>query len=124
MSINPFTSGRFVDFGILKSDSTTTGVRLTANMDDPDAAILVQAVSFQAISSGTGVVYICNTPTPTLGDGVQAGVLWEVPPPSATPVTRPLLAIGNPTGPQPINAGELYVVPTVSGEGVRGTGMQ
>lgn len=118
------TDARFQSFGLVGATSTTVGTRMTANLTDPAAVILCQAFSFQATSAGTGVIYICNTATPDLTDGVQGGVLWEVPPPSASPVTRPLFAIGNPTGPDPLNASELFILPSVSGEKLRCVGMR
>ncbi len=123
MSIT-ITDNRWQSFGIVSTTSTTTGVKITINLTDPDAVILCQAFSFQAVSSGTGVIYICNSATPNLTDGIQCGILWEVPPPGSSPVTRPMMSIGNPTGPSPLNAAELYVLPTVSGEGLRCVGMR
>ena len=115
--------GDFVSLGIVTTASTSVGVRVTTNLADPVAALPCQAISFQALSTGTGVVYICNTANPVLTDGLQKGIIWEIPPPSAAPVTRPLLAIGNPTGTAPLNVAELFVLPVVGGEGVRITVM-
>lgn len=120
-------AGRSQSLGILKTASIVTGVSATANLLDPTSStlplhILYQTIVFQALSGNTGVVYICNTATPTLTDGVQAGVLYEVPPPYATTVSRPLLSIGNPTGPSAEDIGEYYILPSVTNEGVRGVG--
>lgn len=126
MSIAIIAGGRSQSLGIVKTSSTTTAVNITTNLANPTGGsealhISCQAISFQALSNGTGVVYICNTASPSLTDGVQGGVLWELPPPSSSPVTRPAWVLGNPTGPDPLDVAEYYILPTVSGEGVRVT---
>ena len=109
----------FISIGIVTVSSTTTGARATSNLDAPNDAFICQAISFQALSTGTGSVYICNRATPTLTDGRQMGILWEIPPPSSSPVSRPVFVIGNPSSPSAIDLSQLYVLPTVSGEGAR-----
>lgn len=128
MGIAIKAAGRTQDLGIVKTTSTSVAVSITTNLTNPTNGtealhILCQAISFVALSSNTGVVYICDTASPTLGDGVEAGVLWEVPPPNTSPppITRPSWSVGDPAGPSPVDTGEYYVLPTVSGEGLRVT---
>lgn len=111
--------GRFQSLGVVSSGSITSGTLITFNLEDPEAILIVQAITFQQVVDNTGSVYICNTATPDIGDGVEDGILWEVPPPDTSPVTRPTMTVGNPTGPDPINTGEFYIVPTVATEGLR-----
>lgn len=105
--------------------STTVGVVATINntaANPPGKApssMWVQAISFQAIGTNTSTVFICDTPTPNFTTGI--GVLWEVPAPDgATNKSRPAWVVGDPSrSNNPVNIAQFYIVPSVSGEGVR-----
>lgn len=108
--------------GNVQPASTTTALRATNNA----VALLsqgiaqnyaVQALQFQALSNNTGSVYIVDRETPNL----TLHVLAEIPAPSTTPSTRPAWTIGDPTKPAAYNAATFWILPSVSGEGVRVT---
>jgi hypothetical protein len=104
--------------GEVKPASTTTALRATNNQTSPPAYYPVQAIQFQALSTNTGSVYIVDRETPSL----TANVHHEIPAPSAgPPPTRPTWSVGNPAGTNPINANDYWILPAVSGEGVRVT---
>lgn len=97
--------------------STTTAQRATANEADPTKVYHCQAIQFQALSTNTGSVYICDRETPTLTEHVHHEILA----PNASPATRPTWSVGNPAGSNPLNAETYWILPAVSGEGVRVT---
>ena len=103
--------------GEIKPASTTTAVRATNNLSGSQVTYYpVQAIQFQALSANTGSVYICDRQTPT----ITAHVFVEIPAPAAgPPPSRPAWSVGNPAGYNPLDAAEYWVLPTVSGEGVR-----
>ena len=104
--------------GNITSASIVNGTRATNNETTPAARYACQALQFQALSTNTGSVYICDRQTPTL----TLHVLAEIPAPSAgPPATRPAWTIGNPTAPNPFNAADFWVLPEVADEGVRVT---
>jgi len=117
-------------FGNVAPSSTTVALVATANitsLNPPGKAPVsywVQAVSFQAIAANTSTVYICDTPNPNLTTGI--GVCWEVPAPDgATGKSRPAWVIGDPSrSNNPVNVAQFYVLPAVSGEGLRVTGIK
>lgn len=102
--------------GVVAPASTTTGLPATQNRPDPSKHYPCQAISFQALRTNTAVVLICDTPTPDLVTG--AGILVELPIPSSSSVI-PLFSVGNPSAPAPLQANQVYILPTVSGEGAR-----
>jgi hypothetical protein len=109
--------------GYIKPVSTTNGTVATANLpslNPPGLAptsLWVQAVSFQAIESNLGIVYICDTPNPNFTTGI--GILWKVPVPDPSKKQIPAWVIGDPSRPNnPVNVAQYYIVPANSGEGV------
>ena len=104
--------------GQINPASTTTALRATNNQTTASQNYACQAIQFQALSTNTGSVYICDRETPSL----TANVFHEIPPPSAgPPETKPTWSVGNPSGPNPITANDYWILPEVSGEGVRVT---
>lgn len=108
--------------GNITVNSTTVPTRATANQTVPTRPYLCQALQFQALAGNTGSVYICDSPTPSL----SLNVLAEIPPPSTTApiITRPAWTIGNPAGANPFDATTFWILPAVSGEGVRVTAVR
>lgn len=111
-------------FGNVKPTSTTIGTIATINAPtvlnnqalDPTASYYCQAISFQVLGTNGGSVYICDTANPDMTTGI--GVLWEIPAP-ANANSRPAWIVGDPSANNPINASQFYILPAVSGEGVR-----
>jgi hypothetical protein len=111
--------------GNVSPASITVALRATNNAvtllgQAIDANYAVQALQFQALGANTGSVYIVDRETPDL----TKHVLAEIPAPSTSPVTRPAWTIGNLTAPSPFNAATFWVLPAVSGEGVRVTAVR
>lgn len=78
----------------------------------------IQAIQFQALSTNTASIYIVDRETPDL----SLHVLAEIPAPSASaPATRPAWTVGDPTKPLAFDASTFWILPAVSGEGVRVT---
>lgn len=105
--------------GIVKSASTSTPVRATANLAVPEAALTCQAIMFQALSANTAVVYICDRSNVILTDGVQLGLGPALGAPASQTVTPPSVSFGNPSAPQPLNAADFFILPAVANEGAR-----
>src|SRR5262245_61927099 len=103
--------------GEIKPASVTTALRATNNQSSPTRHYSCQALKFQALAANTGSVFIVDRETPSLTQNVLA----EIPAPSTTPVTRPAWTIGNPAGVNPLDASTFWILPAVSGEGVRVT---
>ena len=103
--------------GNVKPNSTTTALRATNNLGDPTRNYGVQALQFQALGTNTNSIYIVDRETPDL----TKNVLAEIPAPSDSPVTRPGWTIGDPTKPAAFDAATFWILPAVSGEGVRVT---
>lgn len=102
--------------GSVTPNSTTTALRATNNEAVPSRQYPSQAIQFQALGGNTGSVYIVDRETPSL----TANVHVEIPPPATgPPVTRPAWSVGNPAGANPLNAADYWILPAVSGEGVR-----
>lgn len=97
--------------------STTTALRATNNETLPANNYPAQALQFQALSTNTSSVYVVDRETPNLA----LHVLAEIPAPSSSPATRPAWTIGDPTKPAAFNAATFWILPAVSGEGVRVT---
>src|SRR5262245_55402120 len=99
--------------GEVKPASTRTALRATNNTQAfygqaPTVAFQCHAIQFQALAANTGVVYICDRQTPTL----TLHVLGEVPPPTTSPVIRPIWAVGDPANPAnspQFNAASLWI---------------
>src|SRR5262249_35848193 len=111
--------------GNVTPSSTTTALRATNNAvsllgQAITATYTVQAMQFQALSTNTGSVFIVDRETPDL----TLHVLAEIPAPFAAPATRPAWTIGDPTKPGPYNAATFWILPAVSGEGVRVTAVR
>lgn len=111
--------------GNVQPASTVTALRATNNaVTQLGQAITAnypcQALQFQALASNTGSVFIVGKETPDL----SLDVLAEVPAPSAAPATRPAWVIGDPSKPAPFNAATFWILPAVSGEGVRVTAIR
>lgn len=107
--------------GEIKPNSTTTGLRATNNQSTPSNAYPAQAIQFQALTANTGEVMICDRQTPTL----TAHVHMVIPKPAAgPPQVLPTWTVSNPAGANPLNASEYWIVPAVSGEGVRITAIR
>lgn len=105
-------------FGNITTTSTTVAVRATLRQADQTKSYFCQAISFQVLSTNTGVVYICSVSNPDLITGL--GVMWELPiSDGATRKSRPAWVVGDPSAKNPVNAAEFYILPEVSGEGVR-----
>ena len=100
--------------------STTTALRATNNQTTPASNYPCQALQFQALGTNTGSVYIVDRQTPDLTQNVLA----EIPAPGSSPVTRPAWVIGNPAAPAPFDAATFWILPAVSGEGVRVTAVK
>lgn len=111
--------------GNVRPASTVTALRATNNSvtllaQAIDRNYAVQAMQFQALATNTASVYIVDRETPDL----TLHVLAEIPAPSTTPSTRPAWTIGDPTKPAAYNAATFWVLPAVSGEGVRVTAVR
>lgn len=112
--------GQFA-LGEVKPNSTTVALRATNNV----VALVdqlnypCQALQFQALATNTGSIFICDRASPTLTSHVHVEILA----PNASPATRPAWTVGNPSAPNPLNAGEYWILPAVSGEGVRITAL-
>lgn len=108
--------------GNVSPASIVTALRATNNAvallgQAIDTNYSVQALQFQALGTNTGSVYICDRETPTL----SLHVLAEIPAPSTSPATRPAWTIGDPSKAAAFNAATFWILPAVSGEGVRVT---
>lgn len=107
--------------GEIKPSSTSVATIATANLAGTEGTRLAcEAIQFQALSTNTGSIYICSKASPVL----TTDVFVEIPAPSSSPATRPAWTVGNPTGANPLNAAEYFVLPAVSGEGVRITALE
>jgi len=105
-----------VALGEVKPNSTSVALRATNNEAVPSRSYPIQAIQFQALSTNTGSVYICDRASPT----TTANVFHEIPAASAgPPPTRPTWSVGNPAGANPLNAADYWILPTVAGEGLR-----
>lgn len=89
-------------------NSTTVGAQATANRPDPGARVPAAALFFQALASNTGGVFICSKNTPDLAKDVLA----EVAPQGSW-------SVGDPGQRAGFNAADFWILPTVSGEGLR-----
>jgi hypothetical protein len=113
-----------ISLGYVAPVSTTVATIATVNAAsltpplNPAGPIWVQSVSFQAIETNTGIVYICDRTNPNLTTGI--GVLWKLPvPDSAAKKSIPAWVIGDPSrSNNPVNVAQFYILPAVSGEGV------
>lgn len=111
--------------GNVQPASTTIALRATNNAVTLLAQLVtsnyaVQAMQFQALGTNTGSVYIVDREVPDL----TLNVLAEIPAPSSSPATRPAWTIGDPTKPAAYNAATFWILPAVSGEGVRVTAVR
>jgi hypothetical protein len=104
---------------VLPTSTTVATIATTNVLATYPGSLWVQAVSFQALKSNTGSVYICDRANPNFTTGI--GILWEVPKPTAADGTSlPAWVIGDPSrGNNPVNVAQFYILPTNSGEGVR-----
>ena len=110
--------------GQVTPNSTTVALRATNNLSDPTARYVCEAIQFQALATNTGSVFICTAGTTTASQpSLTQSVHAEIPAPNASPATRPAWTVGNPTGMNPIDANEYWILPAVSGEGVRITAL-
>lgn len=107
--------------GKVTTASTTVGARATSNETVPEKNYPAQGACFEAIGTNTGTVLICDRADPNLTTGV--GVLFEIPAPSASAATgtRPYWSFDTPGVPANYNLADIYILPTVSNEGVRVT---
>ena len=101
--------------GKISTASTTTGAQVSATHYN------CQSFSVQAISTNTGVIYVCDTATPNLTTWV--GVLWEIPAPSASTAigSRPGVTFENNASPGCFDMQNIYILPSVGNEGARVT---
>ena len=103
--------------------STTVALRATNNIVTLGlgaaitAAYMAHAIQFQALATNTASVYIVDRQTPDL----TLHVLAEIPAPASSPAARPAWTMGNPVQPDGFNAATFWILPAVSGEGVRVT---
>jgi hypothetical protein len=104
--------------GAVTGTSLTTAVRATNTFNAAVRQYSCQGIFFQALRTNTGSVYICSTATPNLTTGI--GVIAEIPAPTS-PTSIPAFGFDNPGAAAAFNLAELYILPTVSGEGVRVT---
>jgi len=110
-----------IALGNVTPNSTTVAQKATVNMTGTQATYLpCEALQFQALATNTNSVYICQKANPSL----TADVHVEIPAPGSNPATRPAWTVGNPVGPNNLNAADYFVLPVVSGEGVRITALQ
>jgi hypothetical protein len=112
--------------GIIAPTSISVATQATANLPVPTNSTWVESLSFQALGTNTGTVFICDRANPdlTVANGKGIGVLWELPAPSGS-TSRPAWVIGDPSRPNnPIDISMYYIVPSVSGEGVRGAAIR
>ena len=72
------------------------------------------------VTLGSGATPIL---TPSAGQSSK-NVLAEIPAPGTSPVTRPGWTIGDPTKPAAFDAATFWILPAVSGEGVRVTAVR
>ncbi len=113
-----------ISLGYILPTSTSVATIATANAAsltpplNTAGPIMAQSVSFQAIETNTGIVYICDRTNPNLTTGI--GVLWKVPVPnSSNKQSIPAWVIGDPSrSNNPINVAQFFILPAVSGEGV------
>src|SRR5262245_45647818 len=103
--------------GEVKPASTTVALRATNNLSGSEQTRLsCQAIWFQALSANTGVVYICDRASPTLTAHVHA----VIPASSAGPPgSYPGWPAGRPGVSGGLTAADYWILPAVSGEGVR-----
>jgi hypothetical protein len=113
-----------LSLGFVAPTSTTVATIATVNaasLTPPlsvNGPVWVQSVSFQAIETNTGIIYICDRTNPNLTTGI--GVLWKLPvPDSSAKKAIPAWVIGDPSrSNNPVNVAQFYILPAVSGEGV------
>ena len=104
--------------GQVSPSSTTTALRATNNQTDPTKPYACQAIQFQVLEANTGIIYICDRQTPTLTAHVHVAL--------PAPVAGSTFAwsVGNPAGNNPLNAADYWILPAVTGEGVRITAVR
>lgn len=108
--------------GNVQPASTTTALQATNNfpalLNQPvSTSFRVQSIQFQALAGNTSSVYIVDRQTPNL----TLNVFAEIPAPSASPPARPVWVIGDPTKSASFDLAQYWILPAVSGEGVRVT---
>jgi len=109
--------------GEVKPASTVIALRATNNMPTLDPPLTQPAaknfsctsLQFQALATNTGKVFIVDRETPDL----TKNVLVEIPAPANS--IGPSWSIGDPTKVAAFDAATFWILPAVSGEGVRVT---
>ncbi len=104
--------------GQVSPASTVTALRATNNETNPAKQYPIQAIQFQVLETNTGAIYICDRQTPTLTQHVHI----VLPAPAAGSTFA--WSVGNPAGANPLNAADYWILPAVSGEGVRITAVR
>src|SRR5262245_31732008 len=107
--------------GEVKPASTTVALRATNNMPNVDSwwaqpadrNFSCSSIQFQALSSNTGKVFIVDRQVPNL----TMNTLVEIPAPTSG--IGPAWSIGDPTKAAAFDASTFWILPSVSGEGVR-----
>ena len=98
-----------IALGQITPASTVTAVSATFNRETTGQPFWVQAIQFQMLETNTDGVYICDRAAPTLTANVHVKLTS----------TRPVWSVGNPSASNSVNAAEYFILPVVSGEGVR-----
>jgi hypothetical protein len=112
-------------FGYVQPTSTTVAVIATTNIVGANPAsgtpkpFWMESVVFQVLKTNTGTILICDTANPNLTTGI--GVLFEIPVPNSNDgKSLPAWVVGDPSrSNNPVNVAQFYILPSVSGEGVR-----
>jgi|SRR5215471_12602460 len=99
--------------GKISTASIVTGAQVSSSH------INCQSFTVQALSTNTGVIYVCDVATPNLTTFV--GVLFEIPAPSASAATgsRPWVTFSNDVAPGCFDLTKVWILPTVASEGAR-----
>lgn len=107
-----------IAYGEVKPSSTTTASIMTANLTDPNGDRVVQAIQFQALENQTGGILICSNETPS----TTADVYHRIPP--RTNGVDFAWSVGAPPVTGGLHTNNYFILPEVSGEGVRITGIE
>lgn len=108
--------------GEVKPASTSVATRATNNCAslgislDSAQAVFGQAISFQALASQAGGILICEAKSGS-APSTTVNVIYRIPP--RTNGLDFSFSIGHPGTPRGVNAADYYILPEVSGEGVR-----
>lgn len=105
-------------YGEIKPVSILVATRATANLSDPGGDEIVHAIQFQALENNTGGVLICSK----AAVNIDTDVFHRIPP--RTNGVDFAWSVGAPPATGGLHLGEYYILPEVTTEGVRITGIQ